>query len=64
VEYARAGAAGPEVVRTLAPAVVLESHMLDDVERIQALSPEDRLTEVTNVTRFVAGARRVRSGTP
>ena len=52
-------AAGLEVVCTLSPEVIQDSHMLDDVDRILALSPEERLTEVGNVTRFVAGARRV-----
>jgi transcriptional regulator with XRE-family HTH domain len=34
------------------------SHMLDDVARIRALSPMDRLREAANVDRFLRGARR------
>lgn len=52
-------AAGFEVGCTLSPEVVLDSHMLDDVDRILALTPEERLREVRNVSRFVSGARRV-----
>lgn len=37
---------------------VSRSHMLDDVPRILGMSPEDRLREVANVSRFVAEARR------
>ncbi|MDP2959099.1 MAG: helix-turn-helix transcriptional regulator [Longimicrobiales bacterium] len=52
-------AAGLEALCALSPEVILDTHMLDDVERILALSPEERLREVGNVARFVAGARRV-----
>ena len=52
-------AAGLEVLCALSPEVILDTHMLDDVERILALSPEARLREVGNVARFVGGARRV-----
>ena len=38
---------------------VIDTHMLDDVDRILALTPEARLTEVANVTRFLAEAERV-----
>jgi len=34
------------------------THMLEDVRRILALSPEDRLREVANVARFSVAARR------
>ncbi len=34
------------------------SHMLTDVARILRLSPEQRLDEVRNVSRFVSAARR------
>lgn len=34
------------------------SHMLADVPRILSLSPEQRLREVANASRFIAAARR------
>lgn len=37
---------------------VMDSHMLDDVRRILALSPEDRLIEIRNIHSFVSAARR------
>lgn len=37
---------------------VAGSHMLDDVARIRALTPEARLAEVANLGRFLAAARR------
>jgi len=40
------------------PRVVVEPQMLDDVPRILALTPEQRLEEVANVSRFLANARR------
>lgn len=52
-------AAGLEAVCRLEPEAILDTHMLDDVDRILALTPEARLTEVANVSRFLAGARRV-----
>ena len=36
-----------------------DSHMLTDVSRILALSPEGRLQELANVSRFLASAKRV-----
>ena len=47
-------AVNPEVE----PLVVVEPQMLDDVPRILALTPEQRLEEVANVSRFLANARR------
>jgi transcriptional regulator with XRE-family HTH domain len=38
---------------------VASSHMLADVPRILALSPEQRLLELRNADRFFAAARRV-----
>lgn len=35
------------------------SHMLEDVNRILGLTPEERLAEIRNVSRLVAAARRV-----
>jgi len=51
-------AAGFELRAELAPLPVAETHMLEDVPRILALSPEERLLEVRNVSRFEAAARR------
>lgn len=42
----------------LVAAVVTGTHMLDDVARILALTPEQRLAEVANVDRFILEARR------
>lgn len=50
--------AGFEVRTELVPRAVPDTHMLDDVARILALTPEQRLLEVRNVTRFEAAARR------
>ena len=51
-------AAGFEVRTDLRALGVAETHMLDDVDRILALTPEQRLLEVRNVSRFEAAARR------
>lgn len=51
-------AAGFELRCELEPRPVLRSHMLEDVVRILRLSPEERLREVGNVSRFAAAARR------
>ncbi|MCC6931226.1 MAG: hypothetical protein IT359_19715 [Gemmatimonadaceae bacterium] len=50
--------AGVELEARLVPCVVIDSRVLDDVARIRRLSPEDRLAEVANVSRFLAAARR------
>ena len=52
-------AAGYELRCDLSPITVIDTHMLDDVERILAMSAEERLIEVRNVSRFESGARRV-----
>ncbi len=39
--------------------VSIDPQLLDDVPRILALSPEQRLREVAEVSRFVSSARRV-----
>ena len=52
-------AAGFELRAELAPLPIVETHMLDDVARILALTPEQRLREVGNVSRFESAARRV-----
>jgi transcriptional regulator with XRE-family HTH domain len=50
-------AAGLEVRCELALAPVLDTHMLEDVRRILSLTPEQRLMEVKNLSRFMAAAR-------
>ena len=52
------GAAGFDVDSRLLVRPVSGSHMLGDVARILSLSPEDRLGEVANASRFAAQARR------
>ena len=39
--------------------VAVDRAMLDDVPRILALTPEERLREVGQVSRFISAARRV-----
>jgi hypothetical protein len=51
-------AAGFELRAELTPLPVAHTHMLDDVARILALTPEERLLEVRNASRFEAAARR------
>ena len=51
-------AAGFELRIELEPTSAALTHMLDDVQRILALTPEQRLLELRNVSRFVSGARR------
>lgn len=52
-------AAGFDLRCELTPVPVVDSHMLDDVDRILSLTPEERLIEVGNLARFEAAARRV-----
>ena len=51
-------AAGFDVAATLVPKPALDRQLLDDVQRILSLSPEDRLREVANLSRFIARADR------
>jgi hypothetical protein len=51
-------AAGYELHTELIPAP-RGTHALDDVARILALSPTQRLQELANVSRFVVAARRI-----
>lgn len=51
-------ACGCDLSLQLAPAAVADLQLLDDVPRILALSPEDRLREVGNLNRFAAVVRR------
>jgi transcriptional regulator with XRE-family HTH domain len=50
--------AGFALDASLRPLVVERSHMLDDVPRILRLTPEQRLLELRNASRFLAAARR------
>ena len=52
-------AANYEVVAHAEPAVVVGSHMLDDVPRILAMTPEQSMQEIKNVSRFLHDVRRV-----
>jgi transcriptional regulator with XRE-family HTH domain len=50
-------AAGFDLRADLALRPAAGSHMLDDVTRILRLTPEERLIELRNAARFLAGAR-------
>lgn len=53
-------AAGCELAASVTPGSdALDPSLLDDVPRILRLSPENRLREVAQVSRFVSAARRV-----
>lgn len=52
-------AAGFDLDSRLTLRPVVGSHMLEDVARIRRLSPEARLAEVANLSRFAAAVRRV-----
>ena len=52
-------AAGYDLATQLEPQVAVGSHMLDDVPRILAMTPEQRLQEVENVSKFLHQVRRV-----
>ena len=52
-------AAGFRVSISLVPKERASTHMLDDVARILAMTPEERLLEVANASRFLSAARRV-----
>jgi hypothetical protein len=51
-------AAGFELRSRLEPTVIVDAEMLNDMTRIRRLTPEQRLQEVANVSRFSAAARR------
>lgn len=53
------GAAGFELTGAMEAAPPADSHMLDDVARILRLTPEQRLIELRNASRFFAAAERV-----
>lgn len=52
-------AAGFELQLSAQPTAPQDTHMLDDVDRILALSPANRLRELANASRFFARATRV-----
>lgn len=52
-------AANYDVVAHTEPSVVVGSHMLEDVPRILAMTPEQRMQEIKNVSRFLHDVRRV-----
>jgi predicted transcriptional regulator len=52
-------ATGFELIARLEPALTVDTHMMGDVERILRLTPEERLREVANMSRFQAAARCV-----
>lgn len=51
-------AAGFALDATLRPLRLGRSHMLEDVPRILRLTPEQRLIELRNASRFLVAARR------
>jgi transcriptional regulator with XRE-family HTH domain len=51
-------AAGFELDTRISVRPVAGSHMLDDVARILSLTPEERLREVANASRFASAVRR------
>jgi predicted transcriptional regulator len=51
-------AAGFGVRTELTPLAIADTHMLADVSRILALTPEQRLREVANLSRLAGAARR------
>ncbi len=52
-------AAGFDLSARLEPAPAHASHMLEDVARIRRLTPEQRLLELGNASRFFAAAERI-----
>lgn len=52
-------AAGFDLHTELWPRSAKRSHMLQDVARVLRLTPEQRLQEVANLSRFLTAARRV-----
>ena len=55
-------AAGFELRMEATVKPVFDSHMLLDIDRIRSMSPEDRLIEVANISRFETEVRRAVSG--
>jgi len=52
-------AAGFTLETSLEHLPVIDKSMMDDVPRILRMTPEERLEEVAQVSRFIAGAKRV-----
>lgn len=53
-------AADFDVRAQIEPRVGVASHLLEDVPRILRMSPEQRMQEIKNVSRFLHDVRRVR----
>ncbi|MBA2706525.1 MAG: helix-turn-helix transcriptional regulator [Gemmatimonadaceae bacterium] len=51
-------ATGSRLHATIDRPVAVDQSLLDDVPRILAMTPEQRLLEVAQVSRFIAAARR------
>ena len=54
-----ARAAGFTLQTSLQRIPVVDKSVMDDVPRILKMTPEERLEEVAQVSRFIAGAKRV-----
>jgi hypothetical protein len=52
-------AAGYTLRTHLEPVRLMDRSILDDVPRILRMTPQERLEEVAQVSRFIAAARRV-----
>ena len=52
-------ATGHTVAASVERSGIVDRSLLDDVPRILRMTPEERLNEVAQVSRFIAGARRV-----
>ena len=52
-------ATGHTVTASVERLGIIDRSLLDDVPRILGMTPEERLNEVAQVSRFIAGVRRV-----
>lgn len=52
-------ATGHDLALTASPSPVFDPQLLDDVPRILAMTPAERLREVANLSRFMAMVHRV-----
>lgn len=55
-------ATGFDMRAQIEPSAVVGSHMLKEVPRILRMTPEDRLEEVKNLSRFLSSARSTEHG--
>lgn len=51
--------AGFDVKAELSPRRVEDSHMMDDISRILQLTPEQRLDELKNMSRFFESSKKI-----